>query len=128
MGSANLSETAFSGRQAETGTVFDDDPVAWEHFGRQYDDVRAVATSRHEESKPATSRSYDGRTLSLSGQVMSLEADDAQVASDVAAWLEFFGNYANGFVGDAPWMQRDYFTFVKFSRNRRSCCPVYQPE
>ena len=40
-----LSESAFSGRQAETVTVFDDDPVAWEHFSRQYDDVRSVATS-----------------------------------------------------------------------------------
>ena len=204
VGSANLSETAFSGRQAETVTVFDDDAMAWEHFGRQYEDVRAVATSRvplrterlpndlvettpalrdaeerpdgvtiflpaqteeeevqfnapyvlreveriapvhrqvladlrpdrkgmltivpqvvkqmtriatsrHEESKPATSLSYDGRSLALSGQVMSLEADDDQVASDVAAWLEFFGNYENGFVGDVPRMQRDYFTFM----------------
>ena len=45
VGSANLSESAFSGRQAETVTVFDDDPVAWEHFSRQYEDVRSVATS-----------------------------------------------------------------------------------
>ena len=203
VGSANLSETAFSGRQAETVTVFDDDPVAWEHFGRQYEDVRSVATSRvplraetlpndlvestpvlkdaeertdgvtifipaqteeeaqfnvpyvlreveriapvhrqvladlrpdrkgmlkivpqvvkqmtriatsrHDEAKPATSLSYDGRTFLLSGQEMTLEADHAQVSSDVAAWLEFFGNYENGFVGDVPRMQRDYFTFM----------------
>jgi len=45
VGSANLSENAFSGRQAETLTVFDNDPVAWKHFGRQYEDVRSVATS-----------------------------------------------------------------------------------
>ena len=45
VGSANLSENAFSGRQAETVTVFDDDPVAWEHFSRQYEDVRGIATS-----------------------------------------------------------------------------------
>ena len=32
VGSANLSETAFSGRQAETLMVFDDDDVAWEHY------------------------------------------------------------------------------------------------
>ena len=203
VGSANLSETAFSGRQAETVTVFDDDPVAWEHFSRQYEDVRSVATSnvplraeplpgdlventpalrdagerpdgvtiflpaqtedevqfnvphvlreveriapvhrqvladlrpdrkgmlkivpqvvkqmtriataRHEEGKAATSLSYDGRTLLLSGQAVSLETDADQVASDVAAWLEFFGNYENGFVGDVPRMQRDYFTFM----------------
>ena len=30
----------------------------------------------------------------------------------MAAWLEFFGNYENGFVGDVPRMQRDYFTFM----------------
>ena len=203
VGSANLSETAFSGRQAETVTVFDDDPVSWEHFSRQYEDVRSVATSRvplraeplsndlvestpvlkdaeertdgvtifipaqteeeaqfnapyvlreveriapvhrqvladlrpdrkgmlkivpqvvkqmtriatsrHDEAKPATSLSYDGRALLLSGQEMPLEADGGQVASDVAAWLEFFGNYENGFVGDVPRMQRDYFTFM----------------
>ena len=203
VGSANLSETAFSGRQAETVTVFDDDPVAWEHLGRQYEDVRSVATSRvplraetlpndlvestpvlkdaeertdgvtifipaqteeetqfnapyvlreveriapvhrqvladlrpdrkgmlkivpqvvkqmtriatsrHDDAQPATSLSYDGRTLLLSGQEMPLEADGGQVASDVAAWLEFFGNYENGFVGDVPRMQRDYFTFM----------------
>ena len=41
VGSANLSENAFSSRQAETLTVFDDDLVAWEHFSRQYEDVRA---------------------------------------------------------------------------------------
>ena len=29
VGSANLCENALSGRQAETLTVFDDDPVAW---------------------------------------------------------------------------------------------------
>ena len=43
---------------------------------------------------------------------MDLEADTADVRSDVEAWLEFFGNYANGFVGDVPRLQRDYFTFM----------------
>ena len=43
VGSANPSENAFSGRQAETLTVLDDDPMAWEHFSRQYEDVRSVA-------------------------------------------------------------------------------------
>ena len=71
-----------------------------------------IATARHEEGKAATSLSYDGRTLRLSGQAMSLETDADQVASGVAAWLEFFGNYENGFVGDVPRMQRDYFTFM----------------
>ena len=45
VGSANLSETAFSGRQAETLVVYDDDPTAWEHFERQYLAVFATATT-----------------------------------------------------------------------------------
>ena len=46
VGSANLSETAFSGRQAETLIVFDNDDVAWGHYTAQYEAVRSVATSR----------------------------------------------------------------------------------
>ena len=45
VGSANLSETAFSGRQAETLVVYDDDPMAWEHFEDQYQAVLATATT-----------------------------------------------------------------------------------
>ena len=36
VGSANLSETAFSGRQAETLVVFDNDETAWGHYVDQY--------------------------------------------------------------------------------------------
>ena len=46
VGSANLSETAFSGRQAETLIAFDDDDIAWRHYTAQYEAVRSVATSR----------------------------------------------------------------------------------
>ena len=46
VGSANLSERAFSGRQAETLVVFDDDDVAWRHYLRQYEAVRDTATCR----------------------------------------------------------------------------------
>ena len=45
-GSANLSERAFSGRQAETLTVFDQDELAWRHYTTQYESVRDVSTSR----------------------------------------------------------------------------------
>ncbi len=48
VGSANLSETAFSGRQAETLLVFDDDDMAWEHYTSQYDAVLESATSQLE--------------------------------------------------------------------------------
>ncbi len=46
VGSANLSEIAFSGRQAETLVVFDDDNSAWEHYTSQYESVRNVASNR----------------------------------------------------------------------------------
>ena len=46
VGSANLSETAFSGRQAETLIAFDNDDAAWEHYTRQYESVRDVASNR----------------------------------------------------------------------------------
>ena len=42
VGSANLSETAFSGRQAETLIVFDNDDTAWSHYVAQYEAVRSV--------------------------------------------------------------------------------------
>ena len=40
IGSANLSETAFGGRQSETLVCFDDDPAAWEHYLGQYQSIR----------------------------------------------------------------------------------------
>ena len=46
VGSANLSETAFSGRQAETLIAFDNDDIAWDHYRRQYDAVRDLASNR----------------------------------------------------------------------------------
>ena len=206
VGSANLSETAFSGRQAETLIVFDNDEQAWAHYSSQYKAVRDIATSRvairekpipaevmpieetpvlkeaaesddsgvtlyvpseqgdvteysvskvlsrverivstrrqaladirpnkkgsirfvpkivkqmtrlvtsrQEGEGPPTYLSYDGNRFTLSGQDWSLETDADEVRGDVCAWLEFFGNYRNGFVGDVPRLQRDYFTFM----------------
>ena len=205
VGSANLSETAFSGRQAETLIAFDNDDVAWTHYSNQYEAVRAIAASRvplrenpilaelmpiqetpilkeadsspsgmtiyvppeqeaeveysiskvlsqveritpirrqaladirpdgkgqirfaskivkqmtrivasrQEDDGPRTFLSYDGKRFILSGNKLSLETDPAEVRSDVAAWLEFFGNYENGFAGDVPRLQRDYYTFM----------------
>ena len=50
VGSANLSETAFSGKQAETLIAFDSkcedgDDLAWEHYSAQYEAVRDLSTS-----------------------------------------------------------------------------------
>lgn len=44
IGSANLSERAFSGRQAETLLVFDDE-WAWEHYTREYEAVLKHSSS-----------------------------------------------------------------------------------
>ncbi len=205
VGSANLSETAFSGRQAETLVVFDNDDIAWRHYSGQYEAVRSIATNKlalrekpvpaelipiqdtpllkeaeanengvaiyvpapqadeaeysisqiltkmeyikptrqkaladirpdrngsirfvprivkqmtriitsvGDEEAPPTFLSYDGHQFILSGNEMNLDADLAEVRSDVAAWFEFFGNYENGFVGDVPRLQKDYFTFM----------------
>ena len=48
VGSANLSEQALSGKQAETLLAFDDDDAAWKHYFAQYQAVRDTATSRLE--------------------------------------------------------------------------------
>ena len=205
VGSANLSETAFSGRQAETLIAFDNDEAAWEHYSKQYEAVRDIATSRlvlrekpipaelmpiqetpvlkdaessekgvaiyvpsegegevefsvpqvlhqvesikpsrrqaladirpdrsgnvrfvprivkqmtsivtsrHESEGPKTYLTFSGGVLTLSDNEMSMEVNPSEVRSDVEAWLEFFGNYSKGFVGDVPRLQRDYFTFM----------------
>ena len=44
IGSANLSEQAFSGTQSETLVIFDDDNAAWEHYSRMYDGIRNLAS------------------------------------------------------------------------------------
>ncbi len=207
VGSANLSETAFSGRQAETLIVFDNDDMAWRHYSRQYEAVRSIASSRiplrekpipaqvmpieetpalkdteasetgislyipaqiadEEEystpqilnkvehikpiyqkamadikpdrqgvvsftsnivkqmtriatsvgadDAPSTYLSYDGQRFILSDDDVSMETEPDEVRSDVEAWIEFFSNYENGFVGDVPRLQKDYFTFMSW--------------
>jgi len=44
IGSANLSEQAFSGRQSETLVKFDDDGEAWQHYNRMFDEVKDSAS------------------------------------------------------------------------------------
>ena len=44
VGSANLSEQAFSGRQPETLVIFDDDEAAWAHYNRIYEAIRDSAS------------------------------------------------------------------------------------
>ena len=44
IGSANLSETAFGGRQSETLVRFDDDKHAWDHYLGMYESIRDQAS------------------------------------------------------------------------------------
>ena len=44
LGSANLSEIAFSGNQPETLVKFGDDEQAWKHYGRMFDRIKEGAT------------------------------------------------------------------------------------
>lgn len=44
VGSANLSEPAFGGEQAETLVVFDNDAQAWEHYSHEYEVVKETAS------------------------------------------------------------------------------------
>ncbi len=44
IGSANLSERAFSGNQQETILKFDDDEKAWLHYNRMFDEIRDLAS------------------------------------------------------------------------------------
>ncbi len=44
IGSANLSERAFSGKQPETLVIFDDDAAAWDHYNRMFDTIREEAS------------------------------------------------------------------------------------
>ncbi len=44
IGSANLSERAFSGHQPETLVKFDDDEKAWHHYNRMFDEIRDSAS------------------------------------------------------------------------------------
>ena len=44
IGSANLSEQAFSGKQPETLVAFDDDDDAWEHYNLMFDRIRDSAS------------------------------------------------------------------------------------
>ena len=218
VGSANLSETAFSGRQAETLIAFDNDETAWQHYTAQYEAVRSTATSKlaptgkvipaeqlpieeipalrdvnesqqdvriyipaDEEQEAETSLpsvlqkvirikdrlrrplagmeqkrnghisitpqivresisisrsragedehsdvylSYDGKEFVLSGEVMSLETSSEEVRADVSRWLEFFGNYENGFRGDVARLQSDYFTFMSWFYFSPMLCDV----
>jgi hypothetical protein len=204
VGSVNLSDRAFSGKQAETVLVFDDDTSAWTHYSREYETVRQSAASelpinglaqaelaledtpllqealqakdkltlfvnadpaaatlatvirtverlatryrpliqpliKPKQGQLQITREVVGKTVQLvrsqkregqtqeatwfsirrdtgvvlfSGKEMPLEADAAQIQSDVACLVEYFENFRHGFHGDVAQHQRDYFLFM----------------
>ena len=71
-----------------------------------------IVHSRQVEEGPKTYLSLNGGLFTLSDKAMSLDTDEQEVRNDVGNWLEFFGNYENGFVGDIPRLQQDYYTFM----------------
>lgn len=75
VGSANLSEQALSGRQAETLLAFDDDAGAWEHYSAQYAAVRDTATSHLELRAAPTPPALD---LSEIPTLKEALADDSE--------------------------------------------------
>ena len=203
VGSANLSERAFGGKQPETLVVFDNDAQAWAHYAREYDAVKETASDRidvplnlreaeiaftdtpvmqdpgptvfqapaaeeltvpqvvhtveelavpidqvvspevtrengryvvtpavkaeikkmrwqkgqlqSDEAKPTHLTIHQGsRHVSLSGVHVPLETDREGLRSSCEAIVEYFNNYEQGFVGDVPRLQRDYFTFMSW--------------
>ena len=203
VGSANLSERAFGGKQAETLLVFDDDDKAWGHYLREYEAVKETAADKidlpldlrsaeitfvetpvlqdtgltvfqaptvdeltipqvvhrveelalpierivspqltrengrylvtpaikavikkmrwrkgledEEDTRPTNLTIHqESRHVSLTGDHVSLDADDEGLKRSAEAIVEYFNNYELGFVGDVPRLQRDYFTFMSW--------------
>ena len=204
VGSANLSERAFGGKQPETLIIFDDDARAWEHYSREYDAVKETASTKinvpvdlreaeiaftdtpalqepgltvfqapppvddltvpqvvhkveelavpidrvvtpqvarengryvitpvakaeikkmrwqkgqhqSDETRPTSLTIHqESRHVSLSGAHFSLATDREGLKRSAEAIIEYFNNYEQGFVGDVPQLQRDYFTFMSW--------------
>ena len=74
VGSANLSEQAFSGRQSETLVFFDDDEEAWTHYNRMY---QAIRDSASDEIKLPEDRIIKAE----------IEVPDTPVLSDISGTL-----------------------------------------
>ena len=71
IGSANLSEQAFSGRQPETLVTFDDHEAGWNHYNRMFDAIRDSAS----DEIPLT----EDRIINA-----EIEVSDTPVMSDIS--------------------------------------------
>ncbi len=74
IGSANLSERAFSGNQPETLVKFDDDEEAWQHYNRMFDEIRDSASDEIPLPKDRISNA-------------EIEISETPVMADVSATL-----------------------------------------
>ena len=74
VGSANLSEQAFSGRQPETLVIFDDDEAAWAHYNRMYQTIRDSASDEIKLPEDRITRA-------------EIEVPDTPVLSDISGTL-----------------------------------------
>ena len=74
IGSANLSERAFSGNQPETLVKFDDDEKTWDHYNRMFDEIRNSASDEIPLPENRISRA-------------EIEISDAPVVADASATL-----------------------------------------
>ena len=72
--------------------------------GLQSEETRPTSLTIHQES----------RHVSLSGTHFPLEVDSEGLNRSAEAIVEYFNNYEQGFVGDVPRLQRDYFTFMSW--------------
>ena len=74
VGSANLSERAFSGKQPETLVMFDNDESAWDHYTQMYDSIRDLASDEVEmpEDKITKAQIDVSETPSMNNEVGTL--------------------------------------------------------
>ena len=89
IGSANLSEQAFSGNQSETLVVFDNDEAAWSHYNQMFDEVRDSASDEiplpQERITNAEIEVSDTPIMSDTGTVVveSPTTPDSQISSPI---------------------------------------------
>ena len=80
VGSANLSERAFSGIQPETLVVFDNDEPAWRHYSRMFDSIRSAGSDEmplpSERIVQAEIEVTDAPVLSDNSTTVIIEAPD----------------------------------------------------
>ncbi|MCY4080294.1 MAG: phospholipase D-like domain-containing protein [Caldilineaceae bacterium] len=88
VGSANFSERAFGGNQAETLVVFDNDTRAWKHYLCEYDAVKKIASDELDMSKALQAERNGDRTL-IERIKQGMTTDGMEGLSDTEKWRQF---------------------------------------